>query len=315
MSSTPGRSKLAQIARLAREARVAEEAGRATDALSLLKELVRLDPRDHRALHRLGDVNRSLGRVREAAACYAREARVYQEEGFASRALALWRVVLRHDPDLLEAHERIGALYLELGRAADATLHYDRSARELAARGLKAEAAILLAHLAAAATPVTQSPDPGPVEAGPRRGGPPEESVETAAPPPPDADAVDFAADRLRNGRLFHHYGLHAQARQQLEELVASQPESIEARQLLVEVCRAVSDTEAAAEHLRAATTLMRRQARADAPSEALHWELPPVEEWVGEETPEDPMAAVLEEIREDVERLVDRLHRKGGDR
>jgi tetratricopeptide (TPR) repeat protein len=128
----------------------------------------------------------------------------------------------------------------------------------------------------------------------------------------PDADALELARDRLQSGRLFHHYGLHEQARQQLEELLASLPELLEARQLLVEVCRALGDREAAAQHLRVATMLLRRDGRAGGAAEPAE-DAPAVEEWAVAEEPADPMAGLLDEIRGDVERLVERIA-KGGE-
>ena len=314
MSGSPGRSRLGQVARLSREAESAAAAGRVTEAVALLKEAVRLDPSDRRALHRLGDLHRiRLDRFREAAGYYAQEARCEEGEGFYARAIALWRLALRCDPAALEGYERIGALYVELGRMADARQHYERSAAELREAGLVPEAAILRAHLAAlapaaaleaAATPAPARFEPAPPAAAP------EEQV-------PDDNAVDLAADRLQNGRLFHHYGLHRQAREQLELLVASLPEQVEARQLLVEVCRALEDHDAAAQHLRVVTWLLRQGGQAETPvaeaSAAAEWDLPPVEEWVLEDAPADPMAALVEEIREDVERVIERIQGKGG--
>ena len=171
MSGNPGRSRLGQVARLSRESEAAAAAGRFAEAVALLKEAVRLDPRDRRALHRLGDLHRiRLNRFREAAACYAREARCEEAEGFHARAIALWRLALRCDPARLEGYERIGALYVELGRTADARQHYERSAAELREAGLVPEAAIVRAHLAALSPPAIAVVDP-PVPAAPPRGG------------------------------------------------------------------------------------------------------------------------------------------------
>lgn len=312
MSGSPGRSKLGQATRLSRQGEAAAVAGRVKEAIALLEEAVRLDPRDRRALHRLGDLHRRhLNRFREAAGYYAREARCEESEGFEARAIAVWRLALRCDPGALEAYERIGALYVELGRTPDARQHYERSAAELREAGLVQEAAILRAHLAAL------SPSEGAVEPpAPRR-----EAAVPASPeaeePPPDDNAVDLASDRLQNGRLFHHYGLHQQAREQLELLVASLPEHVEGRQLLVEVCRAVEDHEAAAQHLRVVTRLLCQRGEAATAAEApgATWELPPIEEWALEDPPTDPMASLLEEIREDVERAIVRIDRKGSGR
>ena len=316
MSGNPGRSRLGQVARLSRESEAAAAAGRVAEAVALLKEAVRLDPRDRRALHRLGDLHRiRLNRFREAAACYAQEARSEEAEGFHARAIALWRLALRCDPAPLEGYERIGALYVELGRTADARQHYERSAAALREAGLVQEAAIVRAHLAALSPPAIAVVDPraAVAEAAPL---PPAPAAEEAV---PDDAAADLAADHLQNGRLFHHYGLHAQAREQLELLVASLPEHVEARQLLVEVCRALEDHDAAALHLRVVTRLLRQRGQAETPvAEGLpvaEWDLPPVEEWVMEDAPADPMAALMEDIRADVERAIERLAEKEGGR
>jgi tetratricopeptide (TPR) repeat protein len=302
VSSNPARSKLAQVARLGREAEAAEAAGRLEEAVSLLKEIVRLDPGDRRTLHRLGDLHSiRFKRLREAAGYYAAEARCEEREDFQARALALWRLVVRCDPAQLEARERIGALYVALGRVPDARAHYEASARELHAAGLVREAAILRAQLAALAN----SP-------------PPRAAAAVAVPKPTatadvaDDNAVDLAADRLQNGRLFHHYGLHQQARVQLEELLVSFPDHVEGRRLLVEVCRKLEDQEAAADHMRVLTQLMRAQGVAPAaPAPESPPEELPIEEWAGME--EDPMAELLDEIRGDVERVVEELGKKAG--
>jgi hypothetical protein len=186
VSSTPGRSRLAEVARLVRQADAAEAAGRAEEAVSFL-EVVRLDPGDKRALHRLGDLQRiRFKRFPEAARCYAAEARSEERDDFPARALALWRLVVRCDAARLDAHERIGALCVAHGRVADARAHYVATARHMERAGHAREAAIQRAHLAALA--------------GWRR------SRRSAGPPPvlaaPDDNAIDLAADRFQNGRF-----------------------------------------------------------------------------------------------------------------
>ena len=312
MSSNPERSKLAQVGRLSRQAEAAAAAGRVAEAVALLKEALRLDPQDRRTLHRLGDIHRTyLNRPREAAGYYAARARCEEREGFDTRAISVWRLAIRWDPSMFEAYERVGALYVGLGRLADARHHYERSVLELTAAGLAKEAAILRAHLAALE-------DPGGAAAAVRPGPSAADQAESARGVSdelePDDTAAEFAADRFQSARLFHHYGMQPQARQQLEELLASLPEHLEARQLLVEVCRALGDDEAAAQHLRVVTLLLCRRGEVEAPATEDPGDLPPVEEWVAEE-PEDPIAALMDEIREDVERAVDGITRKGGGR
>jgi len=136
-----------------------------------------------------------------------------------------------------------------------------------------------------------------------------------AAAPIPDADAVDLANERLTNGRLYHHYGLHTEARRQLEELLVLLPEHVEARQQLAEVCRALGDTGAASHHLGVLVQVMRRRGQAEVPGEAEPLDLPPVEEWDPEEDGSDSFVGFFDEIRGDVERLVDCLKARKGER
>lgn len=316
MSANPDRSTPVKIARLLRDALAAEVAGRINEAVSLLQDVAQLDGRDLRTLHRLGDLHRNrLNNSARAASWYAREARCHEQEGAAVRAIAAWRLVVRCAPARLEAYERIGALYVDLGHVADARIHYETSARELLAAGLAAEAAILRAHLEAI-EPVAE-----PVAAPPTTPAVPGEE--------PDADALSLAAEREQYARLYYHHGMHALARQQLEDLIASLPDHVPARELLVDVCRALGDAPAAAEHLRVLTDLLRRDGgnapaadarrgpTAEAPGHGAPddepCELPPFEEWSSPELDVtaaeiDVTADLMDAVRDDLERFVDTL-------
>ena len=321
MTINPGQSRQAQIASLQRRARAAEARGRVPETISFLREVVQLDPHDRSTLRRLGDLFRlRMGRLREAAAWYARAARANEREELPVRAIAIWRTVLQCDPLHVEAHERIGALYAETGHVADARLHYQKAERVLRAAGLGRDAAIMRAQYDAlegavpnGAEPAASAATAGAAAAAVTAARAPAGAT-AAAPPTPgpplaaDADALDLAAERLANGRAFHHYGLHTEARRQLEELLTMLPEHVEARQLLAEVCRAAGDGDAAAHHLDVLVHVMRRRGQADAPPED-PLGLPPMEEWVFDEG--DPLGEVAKDIRGDVERLVDQLHRK----
>jgi tetratricopeptide (TPR) repeat protein len=324
VSINPGQSRQAQIASLLRRARAAEAHGRVPETISFLREVVQLDPHDRPTLRRLGDLFRlRMNRLREAATWYARAARANEREELPVRAIGLWRTVLQCDPLHVEAYERIGALYAEMGRVADARLHYQKAERVLRAAGFGRDAAILRAQCDAlegaasngaepsaptgAAGAATPAVPPGRRPVGAGAAAPP-----TPGPPPAaDADALDLVAERLANGRAFHHYGLHTEARRQLEELLTMLPEHVEARQLLAEVCRAVGDPEAAAHHLDVLVRVMRRRGQAAAPPADDPLGLPPIEEWAFDEG--DPLAEVAEEIHDDVTRLVDQLLRKAG--
>jgi tetratricopeptide (TPR) repeat protein len=287
VSTNPGRSRQAQIASLVRRALAAEAAGEAAQAISLLREAARLDPGDRRTPHRIGELFRvRLERPAEAAPWYAKAARAQEREGLPHRAIAEWRLVLACRPLHVEAHERIAALYAAAGRLADARLQSERSERTLREAGLFREAAILQAQREALedAPPATPS----------RRAAP-----APPAPPAPEAGAGDeteahrLAAERRSNGRVYRHFGLFAEARRHLEEVVAAFPRHLEALRLLADVCREMGDAPAASGHLDRFVHLMRS---------------------AGTAAPADPLAEVLEESRADLERLIDRLgRRKGG--
>ena len=161
MTINPGQSRQAQIASLQRRARAAEARGRVSETISFLREVVQLDPHDRSTLRRLGDLFRlRLGRLREAAAWYARAARANEREELPVRAIAIWRTVLQCDPLHVEAQERIGALYAETGHVADARLHYQRAEGVLRAAGLGRDAAIMRAQREALEGAVSNGAEP-----------------------------------------------------------------------------------------------------------------------------------------------------------
>jgi tetratricopeptide (TPR) repeat protein len=310
VSLNPGRSRQAKLASLVREARAAEAANRIPETISLLREAVQLDAHDRRTLHWLGNLFRiRLSRLNEAAAWYAREARAHEREDHSARALAAWRLVLACRPLDVEAHERIGAIYAATGRLADARQHYEKSERVLRDAGLGREASILRAQREALEEPPPARP---PVPAGHPDPTPAPPGLDAAT----DAEAFAYAEERLTRARLFHHNGLDAEARRLLEEALALAPEHVAARQLLVEVCRALGDAEAAAHHLDVLVHVMRRLGQATVLPSGEPVGLPPVEEW----DPEDPgdagpdvlvgegLVDLLEDVRGDLERLVDRI-------
>jgi len=303
VSTNPGRSRQAQIASLVRRARAAEAAGDVPQAISLLREVARLDPNDRTTPHRIGELFRMrLERPADAATWYAVAARAQEREGFPHRAIAEWRLVVGCRPLHVEAHERIAALYAASGRLADARLQYERSERTLREGGLVREAAILQAQREALedASPTASSRCvASAAEYAPGRSAPPPPTPTPAPQPALPPGAVDeteahrLAAERLSCGRVYRHFGLFAEARRQLEEVIAAFPDHLEALRQLADVCREMGDLAAASAHLDRFVHLMKS---------------------AGTAAPADPLAEVLEESRADLERLIDRLGRgKGG--
>jgi tetratricopeptide (TPR) repeat protein len=288
VSLNPNRTKQAQIASLVRRARAAEARGRILETIELLREVAELDPDDRRTLHHLGDIFRlKLNRMSDAATWYARAARALERDDLPIRALASWRTVLQCNPLDVEAHERIGALYVDTGRLADARVHWARSERVLREAGLGRDAAIIRVQREAmdpaaahqAASPSAQADDlpQDPLAETTRI---PDLSWRARPAPRPDAlpaslaeadsDAANLVAERVDSGRSFLQFGLHGDARRALEEALALAPDHVEARELLAQACRALGDTSAATYHLDMLVQVMRRHAlAAGSPAEA----------------------------------------------
>ena len=76
-------------------------------ATVILEELETLEPGNHRWPHRRGDGLRSLGRKKDAIACYERAAVLYAHAGFLPRAIAMAKLVIDLDPSRAPLLERI----------------------------------------------------------------------------------------------------------------------------------------------------------------------------------------------------------------
>src|SRR4051812_28641085 len=76
-------------------------------AIELLVELCRLEPKGARWPHKLGDLYRKHRRRDEAIDAYAAAADLYFDQGFLARAVAMAKTVIDLDPRRTEVLERI----------------------------------------------------------------------------------------------------------------------------------------------------------------------------------------------------------------
>jgi CRP-like cAMP-binding protein len=76
-------------------------------AITLLQELLRVDPKATRWPHKLGDLYRKLRRRKEAIDCYALAADLYFDQGFLARAIAMAKTVIDLDPRRVEVLARM----------------------------------------------------------------------------------------------------------------------------------------------------------------------------------------------------------------
>ena len=117
-------------------------------ALEEYQRLVQDDPNDARTLLKLGDLQVRMQLSSDAMQTYDRVAKVYEAQGFAVKALAVYKQIREHiqkrSPELAEqfAHitPRLAKIYTQLGLKSDAIQAYDEVATRLMRAGKRREA-------------------------------------------------------------------------------------------------------------------------------------------------------------------------------
>jgi tetratricopeptide (TPR) repeat protein len=214
--------------RLRSEALARESDGRVDDAVALLEEAVRRSPDDWGAIRHLASLLGRVGRVREANQYLRLVAEHYEREHLATRAIAVWKLALANQPDLVGIHVKLGGLYAGEGRRAEARRHYEEARERYRAAGRTREVGLIQGRL-----------DELLELSSPRMAAPPEPESRAAAPagagetPPAGRDEIEFVRERLAQADLFRRYGLPGRARAQLEEILARCPDHDRARREL----------------------------------------------------------------------------------
>ena len=94
--------------------------GNLDKAISTFEELVNLDPNDQRLLLRLGELQARVGRKKEAIQNYEKIASGYIAQDFTPKAIAVYKTILRLDPQLITAYEKLAQLYKSQGLEVEA---------------------------------------------------------------------------------------------------------------------------------------------------------------------------------------------------
>jgi tetratricopeptide (TPR) repeat protein len=134
--------------KLKQDADAAEKGGRFDKAIELLKQIVADNQRDWQNLNRIGDLYAKLNKVKEANDHYVKVARLYADDGFYLKAIAVWKKVLKNDPSLIEGLGSLGDLYARQGLVADAKQTYGQVIDEYIKRNRIREAGDVLRRLA-----------------------------------------------------------------------------------------------------------------------------------------------------------------------
>lgn len=218
MASLPRATPKSQPPRLKADARRAEGEGRRPRAIALLEEVLRQTPEDWGTVQRLADLRAREGSKRRAVELYRRLAEHYEEDDHLPRAIAVWRVVLRHDPGFSGAHFRLGELYGRQGFRAESRRHY-----EAAVAGFEEQRRPYEASLARRALEATREDAPAPVDPAHQSAG--EENLRRLSP-----DDEELVAERLLEAKMYRRYNLPKQARAALETVLGMVPGHAEAR-------------------------------------------------------------------------------------
>ena len=99
--------------------------GNLDKAIKTFMQLVEVDPRDQRLILRLADIQARAGRKKEAIENYEKVAAGYIRQDFTPKAIAVYKTILRLDPELLSAYEKLAGLYKNQGLEAEALAQFE----------------------------------------------------------------------------------------------------------------------------------------------------------------------------------------------
>jgi len=117
-------------------------------AIAEYQRIVQDDPNDARTLLKIGDLQARLSAYPEAIATYDRVGQYYSSQGFALKAIAVYKqireLIRKHAPDLADRYghivPKLAEIYTQLGLTSDALAAYDEVATRLQRAGRDREA-------------------------------------------------------------------------------------------------------------------------------------------------------------------------------
>ncbi len=112
------------------------------------QKLIQDDPNDARTLLKIGDLQSKMEAHAEAVATYDQVGKLYAKQGFALKAVAVFKqirdILIKHVPQLEERYAhvtpKLAELYVQLGLINDALASFDEVATRLQRQGRDAEA-------------------------------------------------------------------------------------------------------------------------------------------------------------------------------
>lgn len=98
-------------------------------ALEVLEQILSQDAQDMKALSKASDLYLKIGNTSKASECLRRIGEIYTRDGFYSKAIAIYKRILKIDEaapksELVRTHDLLANLYSQLGLVSDAMAHY-----------------------------------------------------------------------------------------------------------------------------------------------------------------------------------------------
>ncbi|HEV2762642.1 MAG TPA: tetratricopeptide repeat protein, partial [Pyrinomonadaceae bacterium] len=134
----------------AKAVRAAEKHLAQNKIASAVQEYLRVvenDPEDITALNTLGDLYIRLDKKPEAVACFQRVAQHYRQQGFAPKAVAVYKKITRFEPASPEVAGALAELYEQQGLLVDARAQYMQVIESHERAGRTEEALEVLRHV------------------------------------------------------------------------------------------------------------------------------------------------------------------------
>jgi len=93
-------------------------------AIKTYERILSEDPKDVRILLKVGELHQKKGDDHSAADAFTRVAETYAEQGFFLKAVAVYKQIVKLDPEEVRVNERLAALYQQLGLLSDAMAQF-----------------------------------------------------------------------------------------------------------------------------------------------------------------------------------------------
>ncbi|HZU22023.1 MAG TPA: tetratricopeptide repeat protein, partial [Terriglobales bacterium] len=109
--------------------------GKIANAIAEYEKVIAHDPRDLTVQNTLGDLYVRSGRTEDALTCFRKVADAYAADGFAMKAIAMYKKINKLSPHAVECILKLGELYSLQGLFSDARAQYVAAAEHQLSRG------------------------------------------------------------------------------------------------------------------------------------------------------------------------------------